>query len=93
MGIFDSNKYTQPYDVIRGNIEPHADDITTEPTQDQYGQTIHAVPKSLEDEVKELKLAYNNASEQAKARFTYDLIKHRPDNAKLVLKELGQING
>ena len=88
MSLFGSfsNKYTDPNGYTK--IEPKEDDITLEPTVNSFGDTVHSMPKDINQEVDELKTVFNSASEQARVIFINRLVKAYPDEVREHLRDV-----
>ena len=91
MGLFSDflGKHTGPNDHLQaGRFEMGPDDLDAVPTTNKAGDVVHEVPKDLNQEINEIKEAFNNASEPARVVFIQKLVRSYPDEVREYLKEV-----
>ena len=91
MGLFSDflGKHTGPNDHLQaGNFEMGPDDIDLEPSTDHLGNTTHAAPKNVDQELDVLKSTFNSTSGQAQTIFIQKIVKCYTDEVREFLKEV-----
>jgi hypothetical protein len=64
------------------------DYIDTIRTKNQFGQTVHEVPKTMEQEFEEFKHFFNKCSHEGQTVIIQRIVKSYPDEVKEFLKEV-----
>ena len=91
MGLFSDflGKHTGPNDHIQaGKFDFQDGDIDLEPSTDVHGNTTHAMSKDLNQELEELKNAFNSSSPEAQKFFVQKIVRTYPDEVREFLKEV-----
>lgn len=76
------------FSSLRENYTDPNDYINTVKTTDSFGQTIHEVPKTMDQELEEFKLFFNKCSHEGQILIIQKIVKSFPDDARELLKEV-----